>query len=54
MTMKFIVNDAVFTEKEKGNQFFTMDIHNSNNNGKILKTEGGREPIMGENVSNRI
>ena len=25
-----------------------------NNNGKILKTEGGRELIMAEIVSNRI
>ena len=27
MTMKFIVNRAVFTEKQKGNQFRTMDIY---------------------------
>ena len=26
MIMKFIVNQAVFTEKQKGNQFFTMDM----------------------------
>ena len=26
----------------------------SNNNGKILKTEGGRELIMSEIVSNRL
>ena len=27
MIMKFIVNQTVFTEKQKGNQFFTMDIY---------------------------
>ena len=27
MIMKFRVNQAVFTEKQKGNQFFTMDIY---------------------------
>ena len=27
MIMKFIVNQTVFTEKQKGNQFFTMDTY---------------------------
>ena len=27
MIMKFIANQAVFTEKQKGNQFSTMDIN---------------------------
>ena len=27
MIMKFIVNQAVFTEKKNGNQFFTMDTY---------------------------
>ena len=45
MIMKFIVNQTVFTEKQKGNQFFTMDTHIYIYSEKILKSEKGKHSM---------